>query len=63
MFLIVNFAMFKNMVDWGKRTFFSVKQKLNVFRKVILVLVTMTNYKTSMKNVQRYHVIRFLTKM
>ncbi len=43
--------------------FFSVKQKLNVFRKVIIVLVTMTYYKQSMKNVQSFHVIRILTKI
>ncbi len=43
--------------------FFSVKQELDVFRKVIIVLVTMTNYKPSMKNVHGFDVIRFLTKI
>ncbi len=39
--------------------FFSVKQKLNVLRKVSDNYI---NYKPSMKNVQTFHVIRFLTK-
>ncbi len=37
-----------------------------MFRKVIIVLVTNDhniNYKPSMKNVQSFHVIRFLTKI
>ncbi len=54
-------------VEWGKRPLkdhlFSVKQKLNVFRKVISFSDNGINYKPSMKNVQSFHVIRFLTKI
>ncbi len=44
--------------------FFSIKQSLNVFRKVIVVLVTLDiNYKPSMKNVQYFYANRFLTEI
>ncbi len=56
--------MFKNMVDWGEKDVFFCETKVKCVEKSYLSFSDNDiNYKPSMKNVQRYHVIRFLTKM